>query len=147
MNQFVDVMKSLSDPIRVKIVKMLQHRSMCVCELQAALGVAQPTVSKHLKILDKAGLVGCRKDGLWVDYFLADGCSSPYAAVLLGNMRHWMEENEDVVDLVERLPFIRRENICKKTEPVGPGRCRKQKQGAAVKTASTTHDETPGCIP
>ncbi len=114
MKQFIEVMKALSDPNRVRIVKMLQHRSLCVCELQACLSVSQPTVSKHLKILERAGLVGFKKDGLWVDYFLADGSESPYAGVLLGNLRHWLEEDEVVSQMVKRLPGIRREDICKK---------------------------------
>ncbi|RLC27615.1 MAG: transcriptional regulator [Deltaproteobacteria bacterium] len=112
MKTFVKAMKALSDPNRVKIVKMLQHRSMCVCELQEALGIAQPTVSKHLKILEEAGFVVYEKDGLWVNYHLADGGRSPYVASLLGNLRHWMEEDPEVRELLERLPAIRREEIC-----------------------------------
>jgi DNA-binding transcriptional ArsR family regulator len=65
MDEFIRVMKALSDPNRVKLLKMLQEREMCVCELQAALRLAQPTVSKHLKILEEAGLVNRKKDGLW----------------------------------------------------------------------------------
>ncbi|MBW1925350.1 MAG: winged helix-turn-helix transcriptional regulator [Deltaproteobacteria bacterium] len=109
-------MKALSDPNRVKIVKMLQHRTMCVCELKEALGIAQPTVSKHLKVLEEAGLVDFSKEGLWVNYRLSDGSSSPYAASLLGNLRHWLEADEEVLDLVRRLPMIRREEICRSTQ-------------------------------
>ncbi len=47
MKKFTEVMKALSDPNRVSIIKMLQHRSMCVCELQEGLGISQPTVSKQ----------------------------------------------------------------------------------------------------
>ena len=93
---------------------MLQHRTMCVCEMQEALEVAQPTVSKHLKLLEDAGLVSFYKEGIWVNYHLADGSSSPYVAAVLGNLRHWLEDDPEVSDLVERLPTIRRENICKK---------------------------------
>lgn len=114
MKKFTEVMKALSDPNRIKILKMLQHRSMCVCELRAMLQVSQPTVSKHLKILERAGLVNSRKDGLWVDYFLADGSDSPYAGSLLGNLRHWMEKDEDISRLANRLPFVNREEICKR---------------------------------
>ena len=114
MRDFIRVMKALSDPNRVKIIKMLQHRTMCVCEMQEALQVAQPTVSKHLKLLEDAGLVGFYKKGIWVNYNLADGSSSPYVAAILGNLRHWLEDDPEVSDLVERLPTIRRENICKK---------------------------------
>ncbi|MBW1837060.1 MAG: winged helix-turn-helix transcriptional regulator [Deltaproteobacteria bacterium] len=113
MKNFVKVMKALSDPNRVKIIKVLQHRTMCVCELRYALGVAQPTVSKHLKILEEAGLVSHRKDGLWVDYYLAEGKSSPYAACLLGNLKHWLEDDPRLKDLVEKLPSIHREDVCR----------------------------------
>jgi ArsR family transcriptional regulator len=114
MKDFVRVMKALSDLNRVKIVKMLQQRELCVCEIQAALQVAQPTVSKHLKILENAGLVDSQKDGLWVNYRLTDGQSSPFVATLLGNLRHWLEGDSEVIRLREKLPSIRREDVCKR---------------------------------
>ena len=113
MRDFVNVMKALSDPNRIKILKMLQHKMMCVCELQTALQIAQPSVSKHLKILEYAGLVDSKKDGMWVNYHLTDGSRSPYAASLLGNLRHWLEDDRGVVQLVEKLPQIRRGDIYK----------------------------------
>ena len=113
MKSFVKVMKALSDPNRVKIVKLLQQKYMCVCELQGALKLAQPTVSKHLKILEEAGLVDYKKDGLWVNYFLADGKSSPYAASLLGNLKHWLNEDTEIAELMEKAMFINREDICR----------------------------------
>jgi ArsR family transcriptional regulator len=114
MRDFVKVMKALSDPNRIKLIKILQNKVMCVCEIQAALGIAQPTVSKYLRILKDAGLVRFRKDGLWVNYHLSDGSSSPYAASILGNMRHWLEHDPEIERLLARLPMISRENICKK---------------------------------
>ena len=112
MKQFTKVMKALSDPNRAKIIKLLQQKVMCVCELQAALGIAQPSVSKHLKILEAAGLLSYRKEGLWVNYYLSDGKSSPYAASLLGNLQHWLNDTPEVKELVERVPFLNREEIC-----------------------------------
>jgi len=112
MKEFVKVMKALSDINRVKIVKLLQHKMMCVCELQTALRVAQPTVSKHLKILEHAGLVVSKKEGLWVNYYPADGSTSPYAASMLGNLRHWLDHDPELKEIIERLPGIRRDLIC-----------------------------------
>ena len=112
MKDFIKVMKALSDPNRVKIVKMLQHRVMCVCEMKEALGISQPSVSKHLKILEEADLVKNRKDGLWVNYYLTDGGRSPYVDSLLGNLRHWLEHEPEIEELKGRLPNIRREEIC-----------------------------------
>jgi len=114
MKDFIKVTKALSDPNRVKILKMLQCKTMCVCEMQTALGIAQPTVSNHLKVLEDAGLVGYRKDGLWVNYFVADGSSSPYAASLLGNLKHWLQNEPEIVRIIESLPGIKREDLCKK---------------------------------
>lgn len=107
-------MKALSDPSRVKIMKMLQHRAMCVCEIQAALEFAQSTTSKHLQILEHAGLITSKKEGLWVNYSLADGNESPYAASLIGSLKHWLDGDSEIQSLVSQLPDINRENICKK---------------------------------
>lgn len=111
MREFIKVMKSLSDPNRVKMVKLFQRRVLCVCEIRKALGLSQSTASKHLKILEDAGLITSSKDGLWVNYRLADGEQSPYAANLLGNLRHWLEEDAEVAMFVAGLPEIRRETI------------------------------------
>lgn len=114
MKSFIKVTKALSDPSRVKIMKMLQKKMMCVCELQAALQVAQSTTSKHLQILEEAGLISSKKDGLWVNYMIADGSESPYAASLIGSLKHWLDEDKEVQALIERLPDIKRENVCKR---------------------------------
>ena len=112
MRDFIKVMKALSDPNRVKMVKMLQRRVMCVCEIQTALGLAQSTASKHLKVLEEAGLISFFKEGPWVNYRLADGARSPYVANLLGNLKYWLEDDEEIAALVARLPEIRREDVC-----------------------------------
>ena len=111
MKDLIKIMKALSEPNRVKIVKMLQHKTMCVCEMQEALKLAQPTVSKHLRILEEAGLVDFVKDGLWVNYFLANGGYSPYVSGILDKLKYWLEDDPKVSELIEKLPTIRRENI------------------------------------
>ena len=113
MKSFIKVMKALSDTNRVKIIKLLNQKEMCVCELQFALHISQPSVSKHLKILENAGLVDYRKDGLWVNYSLTDGKGSPYAASLLGNLKHWLENDPEIADLIDKIPTISREEICR----------------------------------
>jgi ArsR family transcriptional regulator len=111
MKEFIRVMKAAADPTRVKILKILEKRMLCVCELQTALGIAQSTTSKHLKILEDAGLVDSSKDGLWVNYRLADGRQSPYAASLLGNLRHWLNEEPDIGRLMGSINGIDRFRI------------------------------------
>ncbi|WP_243313446.1 ArsR/SmtB family transcription factor [Fundidesulfovibrio agrisoli] len=111
MKPFLRLMKALSDANRVKIVKMLKRRPMCVCELQTALGVAQPTVSNHLKVLEDAGLVESAKAGQWVNYSLAEG-ESAYARALLQHLETWLEDDPEIARLLSGLDDIRRENIC-----------------------------------
>jgi ArsR family transcriptional regulator, arsenate/arsenite/antimonite-responsive transcriptional repressor len=112
MKEFIKVMKALSDPNRVKLLKMLQYRVMCVCEIRAALSIAQPTVSKHLKVLEDAGLVRYEKDGLWVNCYLTDGSESPYAATMLGNLKHWLSDDAEITSIAQKLSAINREEIC-----------------------------------
>ena len=114
MKSFLKVMKALSDPSRIKIMKMLQQKMLCVCEIQAALQVAQSTTSKHLQILEDAGLIAKKKDGLWVNYMIADGDESPYAANLIGSLKHWLDADPDIQKLIEQLSGIDRINICRR---------------------------------
>jgi len=115
MHEFTRVMKALSDPNRVKIIKMLQHKELCVCEIQALLGTAQPTVSKHLKVLEDAGLVLLKKEGLWVNCHLSDGSTNAYVATLLGNLRHWLEETAEFSELREKIDSVSRDDLCNRS--------------------------------
>jgi ArsR family transcriptional regulator len=115
MKSFIKIMKALSDPNRIKILKLLQHKSnMCVCEIKSLLHIAQPSVSKHLKILEEAGLVEYRKDGLWVNYSLVNGSSNPYAVGILRELRTWLEEQPEVAEILKNAPLASREQICRK---------------------------------
>jgi ArsR family transcriptional regulator len=114
MKDVIKVMKALSDPNRVKILKLLQHRLLCVCELKEALQIAQPTVSKHLKILEEAGLVRFEKDGLWVNYMLDTHNKNPYMALIFNTLNEWLEEDEEIQNLIRHLSNINRETICKR---------------------------------
>jgi len=64
--------KALSDEKRIRILKLLTIREMCVCELMIALDTTQPNLSHHLKILENQGLVNRRKEGKWAYYSLTN---------------------------------------------------------------------------
>jgi len=104
----VRVMRALSDPGRIKIIKLLGQGELCVCELTALLGLAQPTVSKHLRVLEDAGLVSFRKDGSWIIYRLARETDSPCAAQMLSRLDGWLDDDAEIVALLNRLPEIER---------------------------------------
>jgi len=64
--------KALADETRLMILRLLEFREMCVCEVMVALGLTQPTASHHLGILENVGLVKSRKKAKWVFYSIAD---------------------------------------------------------------------------
>ncbi|MBU1171457.1 MAG: metalloregulator ArsR/SmtB family transcription factor [Proteobacteria bacterium] len=113
MKKLVKVMKALSDPNRLKILKMLQYKTMCVCELQFTLELAQSSISKHLKILEEAELVDSRKDGLWVNYFIPKTCDNPYAEDMIKKLASWLENESDVKTLIDRAKLADRMIITK----------------------------------
>ena len=114
MKEYVKVMKALAEPVRVKIIKMLEVRELCVCEIQTALDIPQPTVSKHLKVLEEAGLVTGRRDGLWINYHLVSNPESIYAARMLENLQDWFGNHSEIRPLLKKLPGINREQVCAK---------------------------------
>lgn len=112
MKKFVKVMKALSDPGRVKILKILQLKELCVCEIRVLLNLAQPTISKHLKLLEEAGLVESRKEKLWVNYRLASGVDNIYALTALHNLQGWLGDDLEIKELLTRVPIVDRADIC-----------------------------------
>src|SRR5437762_7412043 len=65
------VFHALSDEARLAVLELLGDGEHCVCELTAALDVAQSRLSFHLKVLKDAGLITDRREGRWVYYTLA----------------------------------------------------------------------------
>ena len=114
MKEYVKVMKALAEPVRVKIIKMLEVRELCVCEIQAALDIPQPTVSKHLKVLEEAGLVAGSRDGLWINYHLVGDSESVYVGKLLENLQNWFGNHPEIRPILKKLPGISREQVCAK---------------------------------
>ncbi len=62
----------VAHPVRLQILSILarQDTQVCVCDIEAAVPVKQPTVSHHLKLLREAGLIDCERHGLWAYYFV-----------------------------------------------------------------------------
>lgn len=65
------LLKALANETRLKILKLLSTKEMCVCEMTVALDLTQPTASHHLNILENIGLIRDRKEGKWVFYNIA----------------------------------------------------------------------------
>lgn len=96
MRKTSKIFKALSDESRIRILKMLEGRPLCVCEIQHILKGSQPNVSHHLKTLYDAGLVESEKDGLWVSYRIPDKPESPTHAAALALVRKSLSADETV---------------------------------------------------
>jgi ArsR family transcriptional regulator, arsenate/arsenite/antimonite-responsive transcriptional repressor len=71
IDQLESVFKALSDKTRLRILALLGNNEVCVCHVHDSLGLPQPTVSRHLAYLRRAGLVDARRDGVWMHYQVA----------------------------------------------------------------------------
>ncbi|MBW1925950.1 MAG: winged helix-turn-helix transcriptional regulator, partial [Deltaproteobacteria bacterium] len=89
-------LKAIADPTRLKILKLLQHRTSCVCELTSVLGLAQPTVSRHLRVLEDAGFVESERRGLRMDYVLTEDDAPPMVRQLMGLVEEWHEDDQEI---------------------------------------------------
>jgi ArsR family transcriptional regulator, arsenate/arsenite/antimonite-responsive transcriptional repressor len=79
------MLKALADPVRLRLVSMVaahEGGEACVCDLTGPLGLTQPTISHHLKILVDAGIFTRDKRGVWAYYALVPASLNALAAVL-----------------------------------------------------------------
>jgi ArsR family transcriptional regulator len=79
------LLKALADPVRLRLVSMVaahEGGEACVCDLTEPLGLTQPTISHHLKILVDAGIFSRDKRGVWAYYALRPGALRALADVL-----------------------------------------------------------------
>lgn len=73
LNTLQKLLKIFSDKNRLRIFKLLEYRKVCVCELASILGVTQPSVSRHLRLMKEAALIETEQDGFWTNYYLKKG--------------------------------------------------------------------------
>jgi ArsR family transcriptional regulator, arsenate/arsenite/antimonite-responsive transcriptional repressor len=82
LDALTTVYGALADPTRLRILALLEDGEVCVCDIHASLGVPQPTASRHLAYLRRAGLVSARRNGVWMHYSLAPVPDPVVAAVV-----------------------------------------------------------------
>jgi ArsR family transcriptional regulator, arsenate/arsenite/antimonite-responsive transcriptional repressor len=101
-----ELCKALADETRLRILALLARGEVCVCELHGSLRLPQPTVSRHLAFLRRAGLVVARRDGIWMHYRLADRLD-PVTRTTLDAVLHALTHTETVARDATRLEAVR----------------------------------------
>ena len=110
---YVNVFKALSDPNRIRIMKMFSERELCMCEMREMLNLSNSTVSKHLTILRDANLLLDSKDGKWVNFQLNDKSEQKFIRSVITLIKNSFEDDEAVQDDMKKLYRVNRIKICK----------------------------------
>ena len=116
MQNLIKAMKALSDETRLRILNILLQRECCVCEVMQALDISQSRASRNLGILQDAGFLTARRDGLWIVYSIDWEATNRYATSLAKLLKDSPVSNDMLEKDKERL---------KHTARVGPTALRK----------------------
>jgi ArsR family transcriptional regulator len=112
MKKLAKTFQALSDTNRIRILKMLEVRPLCVCEITEILKLANSTVSKHLSILREMEFILDEKDGKWVNYFLNKSKNDDYVTKLLTLISGWIPDDRIISDDRNRVKSVDRNIIC-----------------------------------
>lgn len=103
MRDFLRAFKALSDQTRMRILKVLIERECCVCEVMQALDISQSRASRNLGILQDAGFIKSRRDGLWIVYSIDEQQMNSYAPLLIELLRGALVNEAIILQDRERL--------------------------------------------
>ena len=105
----VDIFKALSEESRLRILALLMHGEMCVCEIEECLDMTQSNVSRHLSNLRNAGILDSYKQAQWTYYKISD-------KFIKENHKLWLYLKEKVKELPTYEIDIDKCNECKKQD-------------------------------
>jgi ArsR family transcriptional regulator len=108
MKELARLLEGMADPTRLRLLRLLQGREVCVCELVDALGMPQYAVSRHLQQLRAMGLAEARREGRWMHYRLGmravrPGPARDLMAALLRHLDGAPQGKQDDRNLAARL--------------------------------------------
>lgn len=112
MSEKTKIFKALSDFNRLRILKALQSKVLCVCEIRGLLNLANSTVSQHLKILKEAGFIVESKNGKWVNYLINTNPSDQRISSILSSLDFWIDDEESIIADKKVIKNLCREEIC-----------------------------------
>jgi ArsR family transcriptional regulator len=110
MSDIVRIFKALADETRLRVLKLLGRGELCVCEIAAALGLEQPRLSFHLRILKEAGIIVDRRQERWIVYRLNEG--DMFIRLLLLSIEERISPRQARLDLERLSGFPGREQAC-----------------------------------
>ena len=113
MDKLIKIFKALSDINRIRIIKMLDVRPLCVCEITHILELAPSTVSQHLSVLKKAGFIFDHQENKYVNYYLNTRSQQQYLKELIPLIENWIVDDTIILRDREKVKIVDRVKICK----------------------------------
>ena len=104
------LVKAFANKNRLRIIKMLEKKDMCVCEITAVLGIKQPSVTDHLLKLKEAGIISERQRGLFTEFFLT---REKHLVNILKDIPEMLDNDSQVKRDSLKIKTIDRYKICK----------------------------------
>jgi ArsR family transcriptional regulator len=108
MQELIKAMKALSDETRLRMLNVLMARECCVCEVMQALSVSQTRASRNLGILEEAGFLKSRREGLWMLYSIDWSGANRYASSLSRLIKELPVRHDVLTEDKRRLKKARR---------------------------------------
>ena len=114
-HQPLEILKALSDLNRVRIVAALhRYEELCACQITELLQVTGATASRHLSVLQHAGLLKSRKEGRWIYYRLSPPSGSAALFQWLDESMHASDQVRADEKVLAEIVSVSREDLCRK---------------------------------
>jgi ArsR family transcriptional regulator, arsenate/arsenite/antimonite-responsive transcriptional repressor len=107
-----NIFKALSDLNRLRILRMLLVKPLCVCEITEVLQLAASTVSQHLSILKEEGFILEDRDGKWVNYLINRRPDDQRVSSILSQLDFWIGDNELIESDKQKVEVVNRHEVC-----------------------------------
>ena len=112
MKESKNIFKTLSDKNRLRILKMLQMKPLCVCEITEVLQLAASTVSQHLSILKEGEFILEDRDGKWVNYLINPRPVDQRISAIMSQLDFWIGDNELIENDKLKVKVVNRFELC-----------------------------------
>ncbi|NOX66551.1 MAG: winged helix-turn-helix transcriptional regulator [Chlorobi bacterium] len=112
MKDNTKLFKALSDVNRLRILKALQSKTLCVCEIKELLNLANSTVSQHLKLLKEVGFIIEEKDGKWSNYRINPLPGDARINAVLNSLDFWISDEDMIISDKKKIKALNRTKIC-----------------------------------
>ena len=111
MREFLSIAKALGDETRVRAFLSLRDGELCLCQIIDVLGLSPSTVSKHMDVLQQAGLVERRKEGRWHYFRLANHQATPVVRRAIKWVLESLQDEPVVIGDAKKLCCVRRKDL------------------------------------